>query len=60
MTKQLLISTSNDLVCIAPDRIVCISSDGNYSTLVQTDGEMRMLLFQFGQTEKNDRFATRQ
>jgi len=52
MTKQLLISTSNDLVRIAPDRIVYISSDGNYSTLVQADGEVRMLSFQLGQIEK--------
>ena len=50
--KYLLVSTSNDLVRIAPDRIVYISSDGNYSTLVQTDGEMRMLSFQLGQIEK--------
>ena len=34
------------------DRIVYISSDGNYSTLVQADGEMRMLSFQLGQIEK--------
>lgn len=52
MTKYLIISTSSDLVRIAPDRIVCISSDGNYSTLVQADGEMRMLSFQLGQIEK--------
>jgi len=52
MARQLIISTSNDLVRIAPDRIVYISSDGNYSTLVQTDGEMRMLSFQLGQIEK--------
>ncbi len=52
MTKQLIISTSNDLVRIAPDRIVYVSSDGNYSTLVQADGEMRMLSFQLGQIEK--------
>lgn len=52
MTKQLIISTSNDLVRIAPDRIVYISSDGNYSTLVQADGEMRILSFQLGQIEK--------
>ncbi len=52
MTKQLIISTSNDLVRIAPDRIVYISSDGNYSTLVQADGEVRMLSFQLGQIEK--------
>lgn len=52
MAKHLIISTSNDLVRIAPDRIVYISSDGNYSTLVQADGEMRMLSFQLGQIEK--------
>lgn len=52
MTKQLIISTSNDLVRIAPDRIVYVSSDGNYSTLVQADGEVRMLSFQLGQIEK--------
>lgn len=52
MKKQLIITTSLDLVRIAPERIVYISSDGNYSTLVQTDGEMRMLSFQLGQIEK--------
>lgn len=52
MKKHLIISTSSDLVRIAPDRIVYISSDGNYSTLVQADGEMRMLSFQLGQIEK--------
>ena len=52
MKKQLIISTSIDLVRIAPERIVYIASDGNYSTLVQTDGEMRMLSFQLGQIEK--------
>ncbi len=50
--RQLIISTSIDLVRIAPEHIVYISSDGNYSTLVQTDGEMRMLSFQLGQVEK--------
>lgn len=52
MKRFLIISTSNDLVRIAPDSIVCVSSDGNYSTLVQADGEMRMLSFQLGQIEK--------
>ena len=50
--RQLLFPTSIDLVRIAPDRIVYISSDGNYSTLVQADGEVRMLSFQLGQIEK--------
>ena len=52
MKKQLVISTSIDLVCIAPERIVYLSSDGNYSTLVQTDNEARMLPYQLGQIEK--------
>ena len=52
MKKQLVISTSIDLVRIAPERIVYIASDGNYSTLVQTDNEVRMLSYQLGQIEK--------
>ena len=52
MTRQLVISTSIDLVRIAPEKIVYIASDGNYSTLVQTDNEVRMLSFQLGQIEK--------
>ena len=50
--RQLIIPTSIDFVRIAPERIVYISSDGNYSTLVQADGEVRMLSFQLGQIEK--------
>lgn len=52
MKQYLIISTSNDLVRIAPDRIVYISSDGNYSTLIHADGDIRMLSFQLGQIEK--------
>lgn len=48
----MVISTSIDLVRIAADRIVYIASDGNYSTLVQTDNEVRMLSYQLGQIEK--------
>ena len=49
--KHLIISTTNDLVRISPERIVFISSDGNYCNLVQTDNETRMLTFQLGQVE---------
>lgn len=52
MKKHLIISTSLDLVRIAPECIVCIASDGNYSTLVQWDGEVRMVSYQLGQIEK--------
>ncbi len=52
MKRHLIISTSIDLVRIAPDKIVYIASDGNYSTLMQTDNEVRMLSYQLGQIEK--------
>ena len=51
MKKFLIIPTSIDLVRIAPDKIVYIASDGNYSTLVQADNEVRMLSYQLGQIE---------
>ncbi len=49
--KHLIISTANDVVRIAPERIVFISSDGNYCNLVQSDNETRMLTFQLGTIE---------
>ncbi len=52
MKRQLVISTSIDLVRIAPECVVYFASDGNYSTIVQTDGEARMLSYQLGQIEK--------
>lgn len=52
MDKHLIIATANDLVRIAPDRVVYISSNGNYSTLIQADGETRLLTFQLGQIER--------
>lgn len=51
LKKYLVISTSNDLVRIAPEKIVYISSDGNYCNLVQSDNETRLLSFQLGQIE---------
>ena len=51
LKKYLIISTATDLVRIAPDKIVFISSDGNYCNLVQVDNETRLLTFQLGQIE---------
>ena len=36
MPRFVIISTANDLVRVAPECIVYVSSDGNYSTLVTT------------------------
>ncbi|RHJ81821.1 LytTR family transcriptional regulator DNA-binding domain-containing protein [Parabacteroides sp. AM08-6] len=52
MRKHLVISTNNDLVRILPEHVLYISSDGNYSTLIQIDGEVRLVTFQLGQIEK--------
>lgn len=51
LKKFLIISTATDLVRIAPEKIVFISSDGNYCNLVQADNETRLLTFQLGQIE---------
>lgn len=51
LRKFLVISTANELVRIAPEKIVYVTSDGNYSNMVQADGEIRMLTFQLGQIE---------
>ncbi|MBR1808186.1 MAG: LytTR family transcriptional regulator DNA-binding domain-containing protein [Paludibacteraceae bacterium] len=54
MTKgtHLVISTATELVRVAVRQILYVKSDGNYSTLYMTGGEMRMLSFQLGQIEK--------
>ena len=37
MKSPIIISTTNELVRVYPERIVCISSDGNYSMMVLHD-----------------------
>lgn len=62
MPRFVIISTATDLVRVAPERIVYVSSDGNYSTLVTTDGEARLLSYQLGQVEKmmNDQLGSKE
>ncbi len=51
-SNYLIISTSVDLVRVAQEHIIYITSDGNYSTLILADGEARLLTYQLGQIEK--------
>lgn len=51
MSRFIVITNATELVRIATERIVCISSDGNYSTLMQTDGMSRTVTYQLGQLE---------
>lgn len=48
----LIIPTSVDLVRIAAKHLVYITSDGNYSTIVQTGNESRVVTTQLGQIER--------
>ena len=52
MKKQIIISTSNELVRVLPERIVYILSDGNYSTLVLHDKTEHLITFNLSHFQK--------
>lgn len=52
MKTHLVISTANELLRVAAAHIIYISSDGNYSNLLMSGGEIRMVTFQLGQIEE--------
>ncbi len=45
MLKYLIITNSNEVLRVSPDRISHIESDGNYSSLVLIDGEKHIFSF---------------
>ncbi len=49
---HLVISNSNELLRVSANNIIYIKSDGNYSHILQTGGEMRMASEQLGEVEK--------
>ena len=52
MKKQIIISTTNELVRVLPERIVYISSDGNYSTMVLHDKTENLFTFNLSHFQK--------
>ena len=52
MKKQIIISSTNELVRVLPERIVYISSDGNYSTMVQHDKTEHLFTFNLSHFQK--------
>ena len=52
MGEHLIISTVNDLLRVRHDKIVYISSDGNYSQLLLEGGDKRVVTIQLGQIER--------
>jgi len=51
MDNYLIITNSNELVRIPTDKIVYILSDGDYSTLVQTDKKEKIFTVNLGSFE---------
>lgn len=51
MKEKLLIHAVNEAYSFAPEQIVCIEADGNYSNLYLTNGNSYLLSFQLGQVE---------
>ena len=52
MKKQIIISSTNELVRVLPERIVYISSDGNYSTMVLHDKTEHLFTFNLSHFQK--------
>ncbi|MBO4581985.1 MAG: LytTR family transcriptional regulator [Bacteroidales bacterium] len=53
MSDYLVLSNSNELIRIAAERLVYVSSDGNYSDVCTCDGEKRTITLQLWVVEEN-------
>ncbi|HCO68913.1 MAG TPA: hypothetical protein DIT04_14305 [Dysgonomonas sp.] len=52
MSKYLVLTNSNEVVRVSPDRIVYILSDGNYSTMTLVDKNEHLFSFNLASFEK--------
>jgi len=52
MSKYLILTNSNEVVRVSPERIAYITSDGNYSSMVLTDSEKHTFSFNLAAFEK--------
>lgn len=52
MKKDLLFSTTSELIRVPADDVVFITADGNYSSITTADGSEYVLTLQLGQIEK--------
>ena len=53
MTKFIVISTNSELLRVPSDRLMFITSDGNYSKVYTHDGRCRQVASQLGQIESS-------
>lgn len=52
MQLEIIISNATGLLRVSALDIICIKAEGNYSTIVVSDGDERLVLFQLGQLEQ--------
>lgn len=52
MSKYLVLTNSNEVVRVSPERIVYILSDGNYSTMTLVDKDEHVFSFNLASFEK--------
>ena len=52
MSKNLIFTTSTELIRVPAESVVFISADGNYSSIKMVDGGEYVLTLQLGQMEK--------
>ena len=51
MDRKIVISKGGEILRIPADRLMYVSSDGNYSNVVSSDGHTHLVTFQLGQIE---------
>lgn len=51
MPRRIIISKGTELLRVPADCLMYVSSDGNYSNVVTTDGRTRLVTYQLGQIE---------
>ena len=51
MAGTIIISKGGELLRIPADRLMYVTSDGNYSNVVNSDGHTRLVTYQLGQIE---------
>ena len=51
MDRKIVISKGSEILRIPADRLMYVSSDGNYSNVVSSDGHTHLVTFQLGQIE---------
>ena len=52
MPRYIILTNSNEVVRVSPERIAYISSDGNYSSMVLIDSEKHVFSFNLSSFEK--------